>query len=104
MFIFFKDDVFKDFWMNNKGDIFFEATCKGLKWNPQTIDLAWYDIDSIPEFFNFDENKNLIILEKKTREVINEQTQEITTEEYFNDLETKQVEFYVQKGSILTQC
>lgn len=62
MFGLFLDNILKDFWANNEGDIFIEATAKALRLNKELVDLNFYpEIYESPKFYEFDANKNLIL-------------------------------------------
>jgi hypothetical protein len=42
MFAFFIDQEFKGFWSNTIGDIFFDLTCKSMKWDKLKASLVYY--------------------------------------------------------------
>jgi hypothetical protein len=71
MFAIFKNDSLLNFWANQVGDVFIDATCRGLNLDRSNVDLNfYYGIDSIPAFYEFDQDKKLII--KKEVVTINE--------------------------------
>ena len=71
MFIFFINGLFYSFWQNKKGDEFFDLTCLGLDLDASQVSLNYYaGVKSIPEFYEFDEEKNLVIQEKIITEVL----------------------------------
>lgn len=110
MFIFFLNDVFFSFWANKPEDEFFDLTIKGMKWNPSTVSLFYYpDIPvNRPEFFRFDEDKNLIIQEKQLSEPIEIQVEggqtQTVQEEILVDVQTITGVAYVINGEKLIQC
>jgi hypothetical protein len=111
MFGLFLDDVLKDFWGNSIGDIFIEATCKALKLQKQAVDLLYYQgLDGVPEHFEFDSEKNLIVKQRHVKvipAVLNEEGQEIEPqqeEEFFTVLQTLSPEVYVARGDIIKPC
>lgn len=59
MFAIFDNGEFVSFWGNNKGDVFFQITCakKGLG----SPSLFWYEVDQRPEYFEFNNNKDLVV-------------------------------------------
>jgi len=63
MFCFFVNNEFKNFWSNKPGDIFADLTCSSMKWKREEVDLNFYPfVTNLPQDYNFDENKKLIIL------------------------------------------
>lgn len=84
MFGLFLDNILKDFWANDDGDIFLEATAKGLRLNKDLIDLNFYpEVYESPKFYEFDEYKNLII----KKEIIT-QNEVVTIDENGNNIVT----------------
>lgn len=86
MFAFFKNDTLENFWGNQVGDVFFDLTIKGMKWDQSQIDLNYYpELENIPAFYEFDRNKKLIIENEviSFNEVItqNELGEDVTTQE-----------------------
>jgi hypothetical protein len=43
MFAFFINDELQGFWSNNVGDLFFDATCKGMSWDKSKATLVRFD-------------------------------------------------------------
>lgn len=74
MFGIFIDNIFYNMWANKKTDIWYQLTVPKINPQNKSIKCYWYEIISVPEYFGFDENKNLQIKEK----IINEETQEIS--------------------------
>jgi hypothetical protein len=113
MFAFFLNGTFLDFWANKPGDIFFDLTVSKLGWSPETVTLVHFPGIPVrrPEFFRFDENKNLIIQEKQLSEPIEipveggepGQTQTVQ-EEILVDVQTITGVAYVVDGEKLIQC
>lgn len=65
MFALFAQDLFKDFWGNQIGDIFVSATCNSLNLAPSTVDVVYYHgLEDAPEHFTFSPDKTLIIQRK----------------------------------------
>lgn len=62
MFVIFKDGEFYSFWQNSKSDNWAAKTVGVLKINKPSI--YWYEGLTIPEFFRFDNDKNLIVQSK----------------------------------------
>jgi hypothetical protein len=75
MFALFEKNKLYNFWENKVGDVFIENTCNSLDLNPADVELVkYYGLNNPPEHFNFDENKNLIILKKIVSETIEQET------------------------------
>jgi hypothetical protein len=107
MFIFFINGLFYSFWQNKKGDEFFDLTCTGLDLNASQVSLNYYaGIKAIPEFFEFDEDKNLIIKEKVITEVLVGPEGEKVLEEQisYNIKETIFAEVFVINGEKFKTC
>lgn len=93
MFCFFKNDAFENFWSNQIGDIFFDLTIRGMKWDQSQIDLMFYPaLEKIPAYYEFDSSKKLLI---KDRIVIHEQ---VTNED--GTLSVLESESFVVKSEI----
>jgi hypothetical protein len=112
MFAFFKNDQFVDFWSNKIGDVFFDLTVSGLKWNRSEIDLFYYpELNGVPTFYEFDSEKKLII-KKEIRtltEVVstNEAGEEVVTQEEIVTYETDKIidpVIYCLKGVMIKPC
>jgi hypothetical protein len=112
MFCFFRNDLFENFWSNQHGDVFCENTLKSMKWEKSLVDLVYYPLlDNVPEFYEFDSSKNLII--KKEVVTISERqsvddfgdvavlTEEIKTYEIDKIIEPV---VYCAKGLMLKPC
>lgn len=97
MFALFLNDLLKDFWMNNEGDIFLDATIRGLGLNRDLVDLNFYpEVFEKPEFYEFDADKNLII----KKEVVT-QTEVVSQDENGNDVVTiEEVKTYETEKTI----
>jgi hypothetical protein len=107
MFIFFINGLFYSFWQNKKGDEFFDLTCMGLDLNASQVSLSYYaGVKSIPEFYEFDENKNLLIKEKAITEVLVGPEGEQVLEEQisYNIKETILAEVFVINGEKFKTC
>jgi len=112
MFCFFKNEYLVNFWSNKVGDCFLEITCNSMKWQKTEIDLLFFDgIDSVPQFYEFDANKNLILKnEVKTivetssvnelGETIITQNEVVTYEAY----KTIEPIVYFAKGLMIRPC
>ena len=112
MFAIFKNDSLLNFWGNKPSEIFIQATCRGLKLNEGEIDLNFYfGIDSVPLFYEFDQDKKLIV----KKEIIS-YSEEVTTDaegnEVVNQVELKNYEIdkiiepivYFAKGIVIKPC
>lgn len=98
MFIFFLSGSFFSFWQNEPGQIFFDPTVKGMKWNASNVSLKFFPgISQVPEFFRFEENGDLVIQEKQT-------TEGEIQEEIMVDIQTIAAETYVLNGEKLVSC
>lgn len=98
MFAFFLNGSFFSFWQNEPGQIFFDLTVKGMKWDASTVSLKYYSgLISAPEFFRFEENGDLVIQEKQIVEG------EIH-EEIMVDIQTIASEVYVLNGDKAVSC
>lgn len=112
MFCFFYENVFVGFWGNKIGDVFAELTCKSMRWDSKGVDLVFYhNISNIPEHYEFDSNKNLIIKKKNIQlietESLDEQGNPIVTTVEEVSFETERVlecEVYYAKGLIVKAC
>jgi hypothetical protein len=112
MFGLFLDNILKDFWANAEGDIFLEATAKGLRLNKDLIDLNFYpEIYETPKFYEFDENKNLIVKKEivTINEVVtqNENGDDVTTQEEVKSYEVDKIIepiVYFSKGLMIKLC
>jgi hypothetical protein len=63
MFGLFVDNVLRNFWGNSMGDLFLVNTCNKLEINISNVHLMYYaGLKSKPEFYSFDGNKALSIL------------------------------------------
>ena len=113
MFAFFLNGTFFDFWANQPGDEFLDLTALKMGWDLSSVTLIHYPGIPVnrPEFFRFDENKNLIIQEKQLSEPIEipveggepGQTQTVQ-EEILVDVRTVSAVTYVVNGQRLLQC
>lgn len=112
MFCIFNNDLLINFWANQIGDIFIDATIRGLKLTQSLVDLNYYpELDSVPAFYEFDQDKKLII----KKEVITYEEQ-VSTDTEGNELtalvEVKSYEIdkviepivYMSKGILIKQC
>ena len=101
MFGLFVANIFRDFWQNEIGDIFIEITIQKLSLNASEVSLLWYPgISSTPEHFEFDGNKNLVVLQRVV--TIDENTQEeIVT---FEPEQTIQAVSYYANGTKILVC
>lgn len=59
MFAFFLDGVFKGIWGNKEGDVFYENTCKSLRWDKTKAVLVFY-----PDHFEVEGNLYEYSIEK----------------------------------------
>lgn len=112
MFVIFKNDALLNFWGNKPSEIFIQATCRGLKLNEAEIDLNFYlGIDSVPAFYEFDENKKLIV-KKEIISYSEEITKDSEGNEIINQVEVKNYEIdkiiepivYFAKGIVVKPC
>jgi hypothetical protein len=112
MFSIFNNDSLINFWTNQIGDIFIDATIRGLKLTQSLIDLNYYPgIDTTPKFYEFDQDKKLII----KKEVISYEDQ-VSTDPEGNEVTTvvevksyevdKVIEpiVYMSKGIMIKPC
>jgi len=53
MFAILVNDNLHGFWGNKPGDIFIENTITNLKLDSASVKLLHYNLDSVPEFFEF---------------------------------------------------
>lgn len=87
MFAFFINDVFFSFWSNDVGDVFFDKTCKSMKWDSSKVDLVYY--------------KNLVANPKAKYECNLEECEEFigkkSTSKYSSEI-------FVSKGEKLINC
>jgi hypothetical protein len=112
MFCIFVGDNLNDFWSNKIGDVFLEITISKLRMEPSQVDLNYYpQIYERPKFFEFDQNKNLII--KKEVVTINEMVtqdefgEDVITQEEIKTLETEKIiepVVYFAKGLMVKPC
>ena len=112
MFSIFKNDLLLNFWANQVGDVFIDATCRGLKLDKSVVDLNFYfGIDSVPKFYEFDQDKKLII--KKEIITINEVVtqNELGEDELIREeIKTYEIEkiiepiVYFAKGLMIKPC
>lgn len=108
MFAFFKNDTLENFWANQIGDIFFDLTVRGMKWDQSQIDLMFYpELDKVPWYYEFDSNKNLIIKDRivSTQEVTNDDGSiSVLESESFVVKKTIEPIVYAVKGVIVKPC
>jgi len=108
MFCFFKNDELINFWSNSIGDVFADLTCQALKLNKQEIDLVFYHgLDSIPDHFEIDASKKLIIKKRTVTQVENqdEEGKQIITEvESFSVEKEIEPDHFMSKGLMLKSC
>jgi len=111
MFGLFINDTLKDFWSNSPGDMFIDATINYLKVDRLTVDLNYYFINEVPSFYEFDQDKKLIIKREVT--TINEVTQQnelgesvVVQEEIKSYVVDKVIEpiVYMSKGIMVKPC
>jgi hypothetical protein len=111
MFGLFIDNALKDFWSNVPGDMFIDSTINFLKVDRSSVDLNYYFINEVPSFYEFDQDKKLII--KKEIITINEvQTQNELGEDVVIQEEVKTYEIdkviepvaYFAKGLMIKPC
>lgn len=112
MFAFFKNDTLENFWANKVGDIFFDLTVRGMKWDQSQVDLNFYfGLDNVPAFYEFDAEKNLIIKKEVVtfNEVVTQNGlgEEVVTQEevraYVIDKTISPI-VYAAKGVIVKPC
>ena len=112
MFGLFLDNILKDFWENGEGDVFLEATAKGLRLNKDLIDLNFYpEIYDSPKFYEFDSSKNLILKnEVKTiveESIVDEFGETIVTQNEvvtYEPYKTIEPIVYFSKGLMIKPC
>lgn len=112
MFGLFIDSILKDFWANQVGDVFIEATIRGLKLDQSKVDLNFYsEIDSVPPFYEFDQDKKLIIKKEiiTINEVVtqNENGEDVVTQEEVKSYEVDKIiepVVYFAKGLMVRPC
>lgn len=113
MFGLFCNDEFKNFWSNNQGDIFLEATCRSLKLDKGQVDLVYYmGLDSVPEFKDFTADKKLHVLKKVITETEEEVIEEGTGLVTYKIVEVESYELdkvyepivYLAKGIMVKPC
>jgi hypothetical protein len=113
MFAFFLNENFFDFWANQPGDEFLDLTASKMGWDLSIVTLIHYSGIPVnrPEFFRFDENKNLIIQEKHITESVQTQIGEngveetvIVKNESLVDVKTIESIKYVINGEKLIVC
>lgn len=112
MFAIFNNDLLLNFWSNQNGDIFIEATIRGLKLDQSKIDLNFYfGIDSIPSLYEFDQDKKLIIKKEVTtiNEIVtqNELGEQVVTHEEIKSYEIDKIVepvIYFAKGIMIKPC
>ena len=112
MFAIFTNGILIDFWQNKIGDIFFDLTVSGLKWNRSEIDLFFYpELSGIPGVYEFDSDKKLIIKKEVVTisEVVslNELGEEIVTQEEIRTYEVDRIidpVIYCSKGIMVLPC
>jgi hypothetical protein len=112
MFCIFNNDLLINFWANQIGDIFIDATIRGLKLTQSLVDLNYYpELYSVPAFYEFDQDKKLIIKKEVVtiNEVItqNEAGDDVTTQEEVKSYVTDKVIepiVYMSKGILIKQC
>jgi hypothetical protein len=112
MFAIFKNDSLLNFWGNKPSEIFIQATCRGLKLNEGEIDLNFYfGIDSVPAFYEFDQDKKLIVKKEiiTINEVVtqNELGEEVVSQEEIKTYEVEKIIepiVYFAKGVTVKPC
>jgi hypothetical protein len=111
MFGLFVENILKDFWSNSLGDNFIDATINYLKVDRSLVDLNFYFIIGVPSFYEFDQDKKLVI----KKEVISYEEQVSTDaegNEVINQVEVKSYEVdkvidpivYMAKGIMVNPC
>lgn len=112
MFCIFINDLLLNFWANQIGDVFIEATIRGLKLDQSNVDLNFYfGIDSIPKFYEFDQDKKLIIKKEliTINEIVtqNENGEDVVTQEEVKSYEVDKIIepiVYFSKGLMIKPC
>jgi len=112
MFALFFEDNFKDFWENKPGDEFIIPTCACLNMDIQSVDLVYFmSLNKVPEHYDFDINKKLVIKNKIVTPVEKIFTDEQGIEHpYTEDVVTYEViktldpEFFMAKGIMVKPC
>lgn len=112
MYAIFNNDSLLNFWANQIGDVFIEATIRGLKLDQSKVDLNFYfGIDSIPQFYEFDQDKKLIIKKEviTINEVVtqNELGEDVVSQEEIKTYETDKIIdpiVYFAKGLMVKPC
>jgi hypothetical protein len=112
MFSLFVNDFLNNFWANKPNDIFISNTCRALKLNEGSVDLNFYfGLDSVPQFYEFDANKNLI-LKNEVKTIVEESSvnelgetivtqNEVVTYEAYKTIEPI---VYFAKGLMIRPC
>lgn len=113
MFCIFNNDSLINFWANQVGDVFIEATIRGLKLDQSKVDLNFYfGIGSIPQFYEFDQDKKLIIKKEIITMVDDNTVIDENGNEIVNQVEVKTYEVdkiiepivYFSKGVMIKPC
>ena len=111
MFSLFVENILKDFWSNQQGDQFIDATIRYLKVEKDKVDLNWYYINEVPQFYEFDQEKKLIIKKEiiTINEVVtqNELGQDVITQEEIKTYEIERIidpVVYFAKGLMIKPC
>jgi hypothetical protein len=108
MFCFFKGNEFVNFWSNSIGDIFADLTCHSMKWDKGQVDLVYYwGLDNMPEHYEFDSNKVLIVKNKVvTQEEVLDENGNPSIIENVSYTIHKQVDpdFFMSKGVMVKPC
>lgn len=111
MFGLFVNDILKDFWSNSIGDQFISATIRYLKVSESEVDLNWYFINEAPSFYEFDQDKKLIIKKEiiTTHEIVtkNELGEDVVSLEEVRTYEVDRVIepiVYFAKGIMVKPC
>ena len=111
MFGLFVENCLSGFWSNQQGDQFIDATIRYLKTDRSSIDLNWYYINEVPQFYEFDQDKKLIIKKEiiTINEVLtqNELGEDVITREEIKTYEIERIVepvVYFAKGLMIKPC
>ena len=112
MFSLFVNNTLNNFWSNQIGDMFIYATIRGLKLNQSLVDLNYYpELENVPSFYEFDQDKKLIIKKEVTTLVSvvikNELGEDVLSQEEVKTYEVDKIIepiVYFSKGIMIKPC
>jgi hypothetical protein len=99
MFAVFNKGKFVDWWLNEHHDSgWVDRTIASLGWNKNEVKVMIFNRPSPGVIFDFDENYKMNIYQNETREILNEETEELEEKSVLVKSQEIEGEVYFENG------